>query len=116
MPIGRLAGGAVAALVAAAAAVAPATTSRKMSWLRTRARSDSSENGFDADDGSAATRKNLPANAGYGSIAATPVVIAECGFLSNYEEAEKLTTKDYQKQVAHALCSGILAYLEASGG
>ena len=46
----------------------------------------------------------------------TPVVIAECGFLSNYEEAEKLTTKDYQKQVAHALCSGILAYLEASGG
>lgn len=41
---------------------------------------------------------------------------AECGFLSNYEEAEKLTTKDYQKQVAHALCSGILAYLEASGG
>ena len=43
-------------------------------------------------------------------------VIAECGFLSNYEEAEKLTTKDYQKQVAHALCSGILAYLEASGG
>ena len=42
--------------------------------------------------------------------------IAECGFLSNYEEAEKLTTKDYQKQVAHALCSGILAYLEASGG
>lgn len=44
------------------------------------------------------------------------MVIAECGFLSNYEEAEKLTTKDYQKQVAHALCSGILAYLEASGG
>ena len=43
------------------------------------------------------------------------MVIAECGFLSNYEEAEKLTTKDYQKQVAHALCSGILAYLEASG-
>ena len=44
------------------------------------------------------------------------MVIAECGFLSNYEEAEKLTTKDYQKQVAHALYSGILAYLEASGG
>ena len=45
-----------------------------------------------------------------------PAVLVECGFLSNYEEAEKLTTKDYQKQVAHALCSGILAYLEASGG
>lgn len=45
----------------------------------------------------------------------TPVVIAECGFLSNYEEAEKLTTKDYQKQVAQALCNGILAYLEAAG-
>ncbi|MFQ9394948.1 MAG: hypothetical protein ACLR2E_14050 [Lachnospiraceae bacterium] len=24
-----------------------------------------------------------------------------------------MTTKDYQKQVAHALCSGILAYLES---
>lgn len=41
----------------------------------------------------------------------TPVVIAECGFLSNYEEAEKLTTADYQKKVAEALCAGILAYL-----
>lgn len=45
----------------------------------------------------------------------TPVVIAECGFLSNYTEAEKLVTKEYQKQVAEALCKGILAYLKASG-
>ena len=43
----------------------------------------------------------------------TPVVIAECGFLSNYEEAEKLTTKDYQKQVAHALFVRIGTYLSA---
>ena len=43
----------------------------------------------------------------------TPVVIAECGFLSNYEEAEKLTSKEYQKEVAEALCVGILTYLNA---
>lgn len=42
----------------------------------------------------------------------TPVVIAECGFLSNYEEAEKLITSDYQKKVAEALCAGIMEYLE----
>lgn len=46
----------------------------------------------------------------------TPVVIAECGFLSNYEEAEMLTTSAYQKKVAKALCAGILAYLEESEG
>jgi len=41
------------------------------------------------------------------------VVIAECGFLSNYEEAEKLISKEYQKEVAEALCTGILTYLNA---
>ena len=58
--------------------VAPLTTSRKISWLIVRAGADSSLNGFDADDGSAATRKNFPANAWYGSIAVTPVLIAAC--------------------------------------
>ncbi len=41
-----------------------------------------------------------------------PMVIAECGFLSNWEEAEKLKTEAYQKEVAEALAEGILTYLE----
>lgn len=41
-----------------------------------------------------------------------PIVIAECGFLSNWEEAEKLKTDEYQDQVAEAICQGIQNYLE----
>lgn len=41
-----------------------------------------------------------------------PIVIAECGFLSNYEEAEKLLTEEYQDKMAYAICQGILAYLD----
>ncbi len=40
-----------------------------------------------------------------------PIVIAECGFLSNYEEAEKLLTEAYQDKIAYAICQGVLAYL-----
>ncbi|MCI8884884.1 MAG: N-acetylmuramoyl-L-alanine amidase [Dorea sp.] len=36
-----------------------------------------------------------------------PTIIVECGFLSNYEEAEKLVTKKYQKKVAKAIVKGI---------
>ena len=39
------------------------------------------------------------------------LVICECGFLSNPEEEALLNTKEYQKKVADALCSGILEYL-----
>lgn len=42
-----------------------------------------------------------------------PIVIAECGFLSNYEEAELLLTEDYQDKMAYAICQGILAYLDS---
>ncbi len=41
-----------------------------------------------------------------------PAVIAECGFLSNYEEAELLMSEAYQEKVAEALCEGICKYLE----
>ncbi len=41
----------------------------------------------------------------------TPIVIVECGFLSNWEEAELLVTKKYQKKVAKAVCNGIEEYL-----
>lgn len=40
-----------------------------------------------------------------------PTVIVECGFLSNWEEAEKLTTEVYQQEVALAVCDGILQYI-----
>ena len=39
-----------------------------------------------------------------------PIIIAECGFLSNWEEAEKLETKEYQDRLAWTLPMGILEY------
>ena len=36
-----------------------------------------------------------------------PAIMIECGFLSNKEEADKLENKDYQKQVAFTIFSGI---------
>lgn len=41
----------------------------------------------------------------------TPAIIVECGFLSNYEEAQKLVRQDYQEQVAFHITMGILRYL-----
>ena len=42
----------------------------------------------------------------------SPTVIVECGFLSNNAEAAKLTTQEYQEQVAKAICDGILKCLK----
>ncbi len=39
-------------------------------------------------------------------------MIVECGFLSNYKEAQKLVTEDYQKSVAEAVEEGILSYIK----
>ncbi len=41
-----------------------------------------------------------------------PAVMAECGFLSNPDEAAKLTDKSYQQQVAYTLFTGITQYVE----
>ena len=41
-----------------------------------------------------------------------PTVIVECGFLTNPEEAEKLSGEEYQKQVAEAVAKGIAKCLE----
>ena len=41
-----------------------------------------------------------------------PIVIVECGFLSNWEEAKKLQEDNYQNQIAWAVSMGILSYLE----
>lgn len=39
------------------------------------------------------------------------LVIAECGFLTNPDEASLLQTEEYQKKVAEALAEGIVTYL-----
>jgi N-acetylmuramoyl-L-alanine amidase len=41
----------------------------------------------------------------------TPIVIVECGFLSNQAEADKLCTPLYQDRVAWAVTMGILTYI-----
>lgn len=40
-----------------------------------------------------------------------PIVIVECGFLSNNEECRLLETDYYQEKVAWAVCMGIMQYL-----
>lgn len=40
-----------------------------------------------------------------------PTIIVECGFLSNPTETQKLQTEDYQKEVAEAICTGIIKCL-----
>lgn len=42
-----------------------------------------------------------------------PVVIVECGFLSNPEEAELLTTDSYQNKIALSIATGIDSYLRS---
>lgn len=42
-----------------------------------------------------------------------PIVIVECGFLSNPTEAEKLKSDGYQDQLAWALHMGILEYINS---
>lgn len=41
-----------------------------------------------------------------------PAVLVECGFLSNPEEAEKLCTESYQKDMAAAIYNGLIDYLQ----
>lgn len=40
-----------------------------------------------------------------------PIVIVECGFLSNEQEARKLQSEDYQKEIARKIAEGIIMYL-----
>lgn len=43
-----------------------------------------------------------------------PTIIVECGFLTNPEEAARLTQEEYQDQIAQAICEGVVKWL--SGG
>ena len=45
----------------------------------------------------------------------TPIVIVECGFLSNYEEAQKLSSELYQEKVAWAIHLAIMQTITAEG-
>ena len=40
-----------------------------------------------------------------------PVIIVECGFLSNRAEADLLVTEEYQDWLAEAIAKGILEYM-----
>lgn len=57
--------------------------------------------------------RQIKANDSYYLLKKTgvPIVIVECGFLSNYAEAEKLCTEEYQERVAWAIHMGIVQYL-----
>ncbi len=61
-------------------------------------------------------RRQVKANDSYYLLKKTgiPIVIVECGFLSNPEEAEKLGTTEYQKKVAWAVAMGILQCLNTA--
>lgn len=43
----------------------------------------------------------------------SPIVIVECGFLSNYEEAQALSSDLYQEKVAWAIHLAVLQYLNS---
>lgn len=45
----------------------------------------------------------------------SPIVIAECGFLSNRQEADALAKEEYQEKLAWAIHMGILQYLNGAG-
>ena len=47
--------------------------------------------------------------------AKVPAVLIECGFLSNPEEAEKLSRDEYQRQMAFAIYCGLLDSLGTNG-
>lgn len=58
-------------------------------------------------------KRQIKANDSYYLLKKTgiPIVIVECGFLSNSAEAEKLCSEEYQEQLAWAIQMGILQYL-----
>ena len=41
-----------------------------------------------------------------------PAVLVECGFLTNARECEKLSEKEYQKQLSFSIVCGIIEYID----
>ena len=60
-------------------------------------------------------KREAKANASYYLLKKTtsPIIIVECGFLSNSSEAEKLCTSEYQDEVAWAVFMGTIQYLNS---
>ncbi|MCI8401494.1 MAG: N-acetylmuramoyl-L-alanine amidase [Lachnospiraceae bacterium] len=70
------------------------------------------EESFRAEIGGENTRKSKANNEYYLLLhTSCPIVIVECGFLSNWEEAAKLQDEGYQDKLAWAIHLGILKYL-----
>jgi len=76
---------------------------------------DTVQSSFDGVLGDANTR-SAKANSEYYLLLHTscPVVIVECGFLSNWEESVKLQDEEYQRELAWVIHLGILQYLNGS--
>ena len=43
----------------------------------------------------------------------SPAILIECGFLSNAEECEKISQKEYQKQLCFSFVCAIIEYMKA---
>lgn len=58
-------------------------------------------------------KRRVKANDSYYLLKKTdvPIIIVECGFLSNSREAEKLCSDEYQEELAWAIHMGVLQYL-----
>ena len=61
-------------------------------------------------------KRQIKANDTYYMLRKTkvPTVIVECGFLSNYEEAQKLMEETYQEELSLAITNGIIKWLDKS--
>ena len=68
---------------------------------------------FDYVLGEAENRRKAKGNDSYYLLlnVKAPIVIVECGFLSNAEEAKKLSDEEYQDRIAWTLHLGILQYI-----
>lgn len=64
---------------------------------------------FDAEN-----KREAKANNTYYMLKKTKpaTIIVECGFLSNWEEAERLVTEEYQGKIAQVICDGIINILQ----
>lgn len=65
----------------------------------------------------AGNKRGAKANDSYYLLKKTscPIVIVECGFLSNREDEEKLNSEIYQERTAWAIHMGVLQYLNGRG-
>lgn len=58
--------------------------------------------------------RKIKANDSYYMLIHTPcpTVIVECGFITNYDEAELLVSEEYQRKVAEAISAGIRDFID----